>query len=113
MRTILSILPTLSREYDQHFKSFSNIPVKTPESDATDGGLKSSKVASNKSESQSSEDEESEDETSSANAEQASPPKDGDYPSTRGSRCFEILGFDVMIDANLKPWIIEVNHLPR
>ena len=28
MRTILSILPILSREYDQHFKSFNNIPVK-------------------------------------------------------------------------------------
>jgi hypothetical protein len=27
MRTLLSILPTLSREYDQHFKQFSNIPV--------------------------------------------------------------------------------------
>jgi tubulin polyglutamylase TTLL6/13 len=27
MRTILSILPTLSKEYDQHFKSFNNIPV--------------------------------------------------------------------------------------
>lgn len=26
-RTILAILPTLSREYDQHFKSFNNIPV--------------------------------------------------------------------------------------
>lgn len=28
-------------------------------------------------------------------------------------RCFEVLGYDVMIDANLNPWIIEVNHLPR
>eukprot|EP00752_Nemacystus_decipiens_P001893 g1823.t1 len=29
-----------------------------------------------------------------------------------GSRCVEILGFDFMIDAALKPWLIEVNHLP-
>ncbi|CBN77236.1 conserved unknown protein [Ectocarpus siliculosus] len=29
-----------------------------------------------------------------------------------GSRCVEILGFDFMIDAGLKPWLIEVNHLP-
>lgn len=35
------------------------------------------------------------------------------YPTSRGSRCFEVLGFDVMIDSKLKPWIIEVNHLPR
>lgn len=27
MRTLLSIIPILSREYDQHFKSFSNVPV--------------------------------------------------------------------------------------
>jgi hypothetical protein len=27
VRTILAVMPTLSREYDQHFKSFGNIPV--------------------------------------------------------------------------------------
>ena len=26
--------------------------------------------------------------------------------------CYEILGFDVMLDAELKPWIIEINHAP-
>jgi len=31
----------------------------------------------------------------------------------RGSRSFAILGFDIMIDKNIKPWLIEVNTLPR
>ncbi|XP_033124025.1 tubulin polyglutamylase ttll6-like [Anneissia japonica] len=30
----------------------------------------------------------------------------------KDSGCFEILGFDVMLDKKLKPWVLEVNHSP-
>ena len=31
---------------------------------------------------------------------------------TNRVNCFEIYGFDVMIDQNMKPWVLEVNVLP-
>lgn len=36
----------------------------------------------------------------------------GQAEDVTGQMCFEILGFDVILDENLKPFILEVNHAP-
>ena len=140
VRTVLSILPTLSREYDQHFKSFNNVPCSSGSKKgdglsaasggdkdtgrATSGsrGNRNSRGSSDHDEASEDvgEDNDEEDEDDDGEGEdEAGDNEDEDddagsvpRPNLRGSRCFEVLGLDIMIDKNLKAWLIEVNHLP-
>mmetsp|Transcript_4866 Transcript_4866/g.7408 ORF Transcript_4866/g.7408 Transcript_4866/m.7408 type:complete len:1136 (-) Transcript_4866:239-3646(-) len=166
VRTVLSILPTLSREYDFHFKSFYNVPVNPPpgsekymtkkpsekqlpkagtdkkgtaknggkgggagnrsvrigegddEEAETEGEVcsRATSASSNEdSDGSNSDGEGEEDGGGDKPAEEATSETAGEANNKddwRGSRCFEILGIDIMVDSHLKPWLIEINHLP-
>lgn len=83
-RTIITILPLLAREYETTFKLADQQHMSS-----RDPGIPTSP------------------ESDSPSSDARAPP-----PDVKGSRCFEVLGFDIMVQANLQPRLIEVNHLP-
>ena len=122
VRTLVSILPTLSREYDCHFKPFARVPVQSPSSSARSATTTTTTAAAAAAVGGAGaghEGEDDDDDKSTArketNGENTTGKLDEEYSRIpfRGSRCFEVLGLDIMVDADLKPWLIEVNHLPR
>ena len=153
VKTLLTILPTLSREYDQSYKSFNNVPLvrqknpvpSTPQSgtvsncpsgnqDDTDGVEPvvcshvlptlnaenlAAAVSSTTADITSARDDGDAGDQSDEDSEEGVGGVSGSCANKletglqfRGSRCFEVLGLDVMIDCKLNPWMIEVNHLP-
>ena len=131
VRTLVSILPTLSREYDCHFKPFARVPANSPSSAPSSARSATTSTTTTATTTTTTaaaavggagaghEGEDDDDDKSTArketNGENTTGKLDEEYSRIpfRGSRCFEVLGLDIMVDADLKPWLIEVNHLPR
>lgn len=79
VKTVLSILPTLARDYKALFGPHASLPPSASGSGEGAAGAAAAAAAA----------------------------------AVWGSRAFELLGFDIMVDQALKPWLVEVNTLPR
>lgn len=94
VKTILSIAPTLLREY----KSTFGLNTCAGSESSNDGDRDNDIVC----------DSNNDDPMSAA----CQSKKESRNDLVAGSRCFAILGVDVMVDSDINPHLIEVNHLP-
>lgn len=115
--SIISILPTLQREYNAVFEKKNKQSFSTCSS-STESSIRTTSSNSNESDCPMHRVLDIDIETSLRNRPIRSASEDA-YNGQRTpadesskSRCFEILGIDIMIDDQLTPYLIEVNHLP-
>lgn len=97
-KTVISVSPVLVREYDKVFglmDMYSSCPLEKKVATSVPKAAKAEKLSGE-----------------TATASFLPPPPSSLQKQSRGSRCFQILGFDIMIDSQFKPNLIEVNHLP-
>ncbi|CAM9872544.1 unnamed protein product [Choristocarpus tenellus] len=111
VKTLVCILPTLHRDYLQTFGPDSGNTVSADSKPGVEEGCSREGVTGEGKGSKMSKGDERDDEDRWAQPQQQFQEHQNNGV-VEGSRCVEILGFDFMVDASLKPWLIEVNHLP-